>query len=119
MMKGLNLGLTKLPSLKSLTLKLWPWEKLPKTLKHLKIVKGLDPSLKAEVSRLNIKSTDVFFCKYATDKQENLIVNILDDDSLIEISKYLSIEDSVSFAMTDARIYDLTKLPQVHGLQPQ
>lgn len=101
--------------LKSITLKSYPTATelgtiyFPTNLEHLKILDGVDPKHRQYLTNLWIKSMEIFFYEYATEKQENLIQNMLDDDSLIEISKYLPLKDSIEFAKTDPRIFDLIK----------
>lgn len=95
--------------LRSLTLKFW-WTPLLESLEYLdylRILHRVDPRYKNYIDNLKIKSIHVEYYDYAT--EPNFILKVLNNDCLLRIIRYLSLEDCLSFSRTNRRVHGLVK----------
>lgn len=86
------------PKLKKLTICCWTeidcdQVKMFFNLEHLRVIRSVDEKYRCNIEALYLQSTDIYYCE--TPKEQNLLLQ-LNEDCLVHLISFLSIEDCAS-----------------------
>lgn len=75
--------------------------------KSVKIVRSVDPKYKGIFDMLDLEKVEVEYLEYAKDNEPNNILRVLNEDCLINVIKFLTLDECLSFAKTHPRIEEI------------